>query len=150
MKKTITFTLLVAILAIIYTQFFAIDSRLTGKWKLEVYDFSTGTNTTLLMTFTDEEAESCSVVGNWKKVQVLSITPRQNEFFPDPSLGILHQELSYQLEADTLTIGLNNVCDYGKSLTGKLSNYQSTGIYSEWGWGQSKQLGTFSIARNDT
>lgn len=149
MKKIFTLVLIITIVTLLYLRVVALDGRLNGTWELEVYDPSKILIAELEIEFTTTDAESCSVVGEWRLVRVISSSPQKNQFYPDPKIIRLHQELSYQVGDDTLTIGLNNICDYSKHLTGKLINGQATGTYVSFGW-ERDQLGSFSIKRVGT
>lgn len=149
MKKIFTLVLIITIVTLLYVKVFALDSRLNGTWKLEVYDPSKVLIAELEIEFTTTEAEICSVVGDWRLVKVISSSPQKNQFYPDAEIIRIHQELSYELGDDTLTIGLNNICDYSKHLTGKLINGQAIGTYVSFGW-EREQLGSFSIKRVGT
>lgn len=148
MKKILTFALIITIATFAYLKVFALDSRLNGKWELEVYDLNNSVIAELTIEFNTVTAESCSG-GDWKQIKVISSSPQKNQFYPDAAMMILHQELSYQLSGDTLIIGRNNICDAYKHLTGKLINAQATGKYASFGW-EPEELGTFSIKRIGT
>ena len=153
MKKIFTLASIITIItivALLYVKVFALDSRLSGSWELVVYDPNKTPIAELEIEFTASDAESCSVGGEWRLVKVISSSPQKNQFYPDAEMIRLYQELSYQVSDDTLTIGLNNICDYSKHLTGRLISGQAVGTYVSFGWGRVQQLGSFSIQRVGT
>ncbi|MFD2095944.1 hypothetical protein ACFSJ3_08115 [Corallincola platygyrae] len=151
MRILLRFVCVIALSIVIYIEMFAIDSRLEGTWELTVYNLSKVRIATLVIEFTNDDTEElCSVVGDWKKIEVISYSPTKNSFFPDVDLGILYQELSYRIESENLSIGMNSICDYGKYLKGSLNDSEVVGSYDEWGWEQRKSLGTFKIKRLGT
>ncbi|KTF18229.1 hypothetical protein [Pseudoalteromonas sp. H105] len=145
MNKILFFSFIAIITALVYLKFSALDSRLDGKWALEVYDLNASVIAKLKIEFHANNVESC-LGGEWKKINVISYSPQRNQFYPDTSMVMLQQELSYQLNGDRLIIGRNNICDAYKHLTGNLTTTQSTGSYVSFGW-EHEELGTFSIKR---
>ena len=114
------FTVLLALTAISFNQAVANDYNLGGTWTLEIKDLNDSIITTAHLKFTEKIAHSC-IGGNWKKIDVLSVTSLDDQFFP------INQEISYEINQGTLVIGRNGRCDSYLHLTGTFTDSGTSG-----------------------
>jgi hypothetical protein len=147
MIKILASVLTIIMIVVFSFKTFSLENRLTGTWGLDVHNLNKTLITALKIKFTTVKADSC-LGGSWRKIEVISSTPEKNSFYPDNSM-ILHQELSYKLESDILTIGRNNICDAYKHLTGKLVEDKANGTYISFGWSR-EELGSFKLHRESS
>ncbi len=113
--------------------------KFLGAWTLQIENLQHEVITTLIIHFTENEADSC-LGGNWKQVVVDSYKTSDRHFFP------VDEPLSYELDKNTISIGRNEICDAYLQLSGQLKESTAVGEYIKFGWG-SKQLGYFSLNR---
>ncbi len=136
--RAATYRLLTFALALSFSA--AVWSRdLAGLWDLKIEDKNHHVVTVLVIEFTKHQARSC-IAGKWLRVNVVSSTTEDNQFFP------VSDPLSYGVENNQLTIGRNEVCDAYLSLHGTLDNEIIRGEYFSFGWG-SKPLGFFALSK---
>ncbi len=112
---------------------------LAGQWDLKIEDRNHRVITVLVIEFTEHQARSC-IGGNWLRVNVVSSTTEDKQFFP------VSAPLSYGVENNQLTIGRNEVCDAYLWLRGTLDNEIIRGEYFSFGWGR-KPLGFFALSK---
>lgn len=112
---------------------------LTGQWDLKIEDKNHYLVTALVIEFTEHEARSC-IGGKWLRLNVVSSTTEDSQFFP------VSDALSYGVEKSQLTIGRNEICDGYLWLRGTLDNGIIRGEYFSFGWGR-KSLGFFSLSK---
>lgn len=112
---------------------------LPGQWDLKIEDKNHHVVTALVVEFTNHQARSC-LGGNWLRVNVVSATTEDANFFP------ASDALSYSIENNRLTIGRNEICDAYLALSGVLNDEIIRGEYFSLGWG-SKSLGFFALSR---
>lgn len=118
----------------------AVWSRdLAGQWDLKIEDKNHQVVTVLVIEFTEHPARSC-ITGKWLRVNVVSSTTEDSQFFP------VSDALSYGVENNQLTIGRNEVCDAYLWLRGTLDNEIIRGEYFSFGWGR-KPLGFFALSK---
>jgi len=116
-----------------------IPNQLQGKWVLQIMDLQHKVIATLSIRFTDKKAESC-LGGNWLQVLVDDRKTSDENFFP------INDSLSYELNANKLSIGRNEICDAYLQLKGELTNSNASGEFVSFGWG-SEQIGFFTLSR---
>jgi hypothetical protein len=112
---------------------------LAGQWDLKIEDKNHHVVTVLVIEFTEHQARSC-IAGKWFRVDVVSSTTEDSQFFP------VSDPLSYAVESNQLSIGRNEVCDAYLWLQGTLDNEIIRGEYFSFGWG-SKPLGFFALSK---
>ena len=112
---------------------------LSGQWDLKIEDNNHHVVTVLVIEFTERQARSC-IAGKWLRVNVVSSTTEDGQFFP------VSAPLSYGVENNQLTIGRNEICDAYLWLQGTLDNEIIHGEYLSFGW-SSKSLGFFALSK---
>ena len=112
---------------------------LDGPWLLTIENLDHEEVASLVVQFTENEAQSC-LGGAWKRIVVLESKTTDERFFPVTS------PLSYNVDGSTLTIGRNEVCDAYLHLRGSLENGAARGPYYSFGW-RHQDLGFFVLRR---
>ncbi len=131
--RFVTFALALGFSAVVWSR------DLAGQWDLKIEDKNHNVVTALVIEFTENQARSC-IGGKWFRVNVVSSTTKDKQFFP------VSDSLSYGVENNQLTIGRNEVCDAYLWLRGTLDNEIIRGEYFSFGWG-SKPLGFFALSK---
>lgn len=118
----------------------ACATDLSGPWTLSVQNSQHVLVATLEVEFTESNARSC-LGGEWKKVNVVQATTRDDDFYP------ISEPLSYRVEDGHLTIGRNEECDDYLLLKGAMVGPSISGNYFGYGpWGTSPR-GYFELHR---
>lgn len=112
---------------------------LDALWQLRITDLKHTVKVDATIRFTKAAETGSCMVGNWKRIVVVSKVAYDNKFFP------LDEPLAYKLESGTLTLGRINVCDGYLFLNGKLKDKNVEGSYYASGMLSSEQLGHFSL-----
>ena len=113
---------------------------LSGPWTLSIQNSQHVVVATLEIEFTESDARSC-LGGEWKKVNVVQATTRDDDFYP------ISEPLSYRVEDGHLTIGRNEKCDAYLLLKGAMAGPSISGDYFGYGrWGTSPR-GYFELRR---
>jgi hypothetical protein len=116
------------------------EHDLSGSWTLRIENLSHKVITTMTIRFAAEGANSC-MAGKWKRVIAADQTSSDERFFP------LAEPLSYELIADHIVIGRNEICDGYLQLDGTVSGNAARGEYVSVGLGGSNRLGYFSLTK---
>ena len=115
---------------------------LNGEWILNIENLNHQPITQFNIKFTDQSGSSC-LAGNWLRVDVLSSTTKDKNFFP------ISEPLSYSVEKNRITIGRNEICDGFLLLSGLIKTKITRGKYYSLGVGGTYPHGFFSLSRKN-
>ena len=112
---------------------------LAGQWELNIENREHHVVTALVIVFTAHPARTCED-GIWLRVDVVSATTKDSEFFP------VSDPLSYNVENNRLVLDHGGVCDGGAFLPGALNDETIRGEYISGRRGLG-QLGFFTLRK---